>query len=172
MLLLRVSFVFVDLINAQGGYYLRHNQEHGLLLEGLSVQSRDIRQSIVSLFSKSEIMANENAVTVDDSVLLEHKTPDGSVPVGKQTAYKTIKVTQLPETVFVRLERTADTITKQFSVLETVDFGSCREWKDGSAPKPHVLRLVGSVVHKGNTVDGGHYYSYVRHVTGQWYVEC
>lgn len=168
----RVSYVFFDMVDRDGSYYMRESLQQDTLLEGLQVDGGDLQKSLVALFSNSEVIDGDNSIVVDAEVLARHKAQNGSVLSGKQSALKTSKIQQLPDTVFVRLHRTGPNVTKHFSVRERVDFGSCGERKEGVTPKPVTLTLVGVVVHAGNTEDGGHYYSYIRHCNGQWWQFC
>jgi hypothetical protein len=156
------------LSRADGSYYIRPGVEDGLLLEGLQFASPDMQQALVSLFSASELLQGQHAVAVDPAVLLTHKSADGSALAAKQPAFKSTTISHVPETVLIRLARNPATVTSRMDVREMMDFGMCCERSPGAPPKPDVRRLIGVVVHVGKTMDGGHYYSFVRHNTGEW----
>lgn len=154
---------------ADGAYYVRPGLLDDTLLEGLQL-GPDIQQALVAQFSRPEYVDGDNKVVVDEATLIAHKSPGGGQLSSPQPAFRSATISHLPETVFVRLARTATNLTERMQILESVDFGMCCERVTGTPMKPHVRILVGVVVHVGQTVNSGHYYSFVKHRNTQWFV--
>lgn len=165
----RTSLLFTNVLSrTDGSYYVRPGVEDALFLEGLQFSAPDVQQALVSMFSRSELVHGEHAVAVDPAVLLSHNSIDGSPLAAKQPAWKSYTISHLPHTVWVRLARNPSTVTRAMTISNPLDFGMCCERAPGTPPKPAVRYLIGVVVHVGNSMDGGHYYSFVRHGNGDW----
>ncbi len=154
---------------ADGAYYIRPGLVDDTLLEGLQL-GPDIQQALVAQFAKPDYMDGVNKVVVDEASLIAHRSSDGSQLSSPQPAFRSATISHLPETVFVRLARDATNLTQRMQILESVDFGMCCERVAGTPMKPRVRILVGVVVHVGETVNSGHYYSFVKHRNTQWFV--
>lgn len=158
-----------------GSHYQRVDTDNSFLLEGLLLDAANIQTSIVLRFSSSETLHGGNALVVDEQVLTSHTGAEGEALSGKQAAWRSSKISKLPSTVFIRLQRNASNVTKRFSITETVDFSPACDSLLQAAPhnavdgKPLVRSLTAAVVHVGNVARSGHYYTLVRHHTGSWY---
>ena len=168
----RTSLLFLTVLSrADGSYYVRPGIDDALTLEGLQFSAPDVQQAVVKLFSASDLLHGNDAVAVDPAVLLTHAGLDGAALSGKQPAFKSTTISHLGEMVWIRLARNPNTVTCKMLIADKLDFGMCCERATGSTPKPAVRYLIGVVVHVGSSIDGGHYYDFIRHGDGEWYCE-